>query len=84
MSDMTNLLRNVQTAEFALVEANLFLDMHPADQNALDYFRKYQQIYEKAVEAYTTAYGPLTAMQYTGGRWKWTDGPFPWEQAANA
>ncbi len=70
-------------AEFALVEANLFLDTHPTDANALEYFSKYQQIHDKAVAAYTAAYGPLTAMQHTGSRWKWTDGPFPWERAAN-
>lgn len=84
MSDMANLLREVQMAEFALVEANLFLDTHPTDTNALEYFYKYKQIHERAVEAYTAAYGPLTAMQYSGGKWKWTDGPFPWERAANA
>ncbi len=83
MCEMSNLLREVQMAEFALVEANLFLDTHPTDANALEYFSKYQQIHDKAVAAYTAAYGPLTAMQHTGSRWKWTDGPFPWERAAN-
>ena len=84
MTDMASLLREVQMAEFALVEANLFLDTHPTDTNALEYFCKYKQIHDKAVEAYNAACGPLTAMQYDGGRWKWTDGPFPWERAANA
>ena len=48
MTDMASLLREVQMAEFALVEANLFLDTHPTDANALEYFCKYKQIHEKS------------------------------------
>lgn len=84
MADRGTLLRNVQMAEFALTEANLFLDTHPTDQNALAYFRRYRQILEDAAEAYTSAFGPLTALQNEGDRWRWADGPSPWERAANA
>ncbi len=84
MADRGNLLREVQMAEFALVEANLFLDTHPTDENALAYFRRFRQIHDRAVEAYVEAFGPLTALQNEGDRWKWVDAPFPWERAANA
>lgn len=83
MTDSMSLLHDVQMTEFALIEANLFLDTHPNDMNAQEYFMKYKEMNEKAVAAYTAAHGPLTAMQYSGGKWKWTDGPFPWEQSAN-
>ena len=83
MSDRENLLRNVQIADFALVEAGLYLDTHPTDQNALEYYRSYQKELEKATAAYQAAYGPLTARANEGSRWKWVDGPAPWERAAN-
>lgn len=83
MSERSDLLRNVQTAEFALVEAGLFLDTHPDDRNALEYYQTFQKKHEKAVQDYVAAYGPLMAMQHEGSRWKWVDGPAPWERAAN-
>ncbi len=84
MADTGNLLRDVQMAEFALTEVGLFLDTHPTDENALAYHRRYRELHDRAVEAYTAARGPLTVLQPAGERWKWVDGPFPWERAANA
>lgn len=84
MAENGRLLRNVQTAAFALTEVNLFLDTHPADENALAYYRRFRLLHDRAAEAYTAARGPLTALQNEGDRWKWVDGPCPWERAANA
>ena len=78
------LMRSIQTAGFALVEANLFLDSHPLDRAALKYFEKYKAIHERLVREYVEKYGPLKALDYDGGdRWKWTDDPFPWALEAN-
>lgn len=35
------LLKRVQICDFILVETNEYLDTHPNDQAALDYFKKY-------------------------------------------
>ena len=83
MAEIGRLLRAVQTAEFALTEVGLFLDTHPEDENALAYFRRYREAHDRAAAAYTAAVGPLTALQNEGNRWKWVDGPCPWERAAN-
>ena len=40
-STRQTLMKRVQMYEFALVEANLFLDSHPDDQEALKYYSKY-------------------------------------------
>lgn len=78
------LLRSIQVADFALVEANLFLDSHPDDENALRYYARYKEILERLTNEYVRRFGPLTARQYEGwDRWKWTDEPFPWSLDAN-
>lgn len=46
--------------EFALVEANLFLDSHPDDQEALKYYSKYAGLLQEAKAAYEKQFGSLT------------------------
>ncbi|MBQ1504376.1 MAG: spore coat protein CotJB [Oscillospiraceae bacterium] len=78
------LLRAIQIADFALVEANLFLDSHPDDENALRYYGTYKKRLDELTEDYVNQFGPLTARQYEGwDRWKWVDEPFPWFPDAN-
>ena len=38
------LLDRVQMYEFAVIEANLYLDTHPQDQDALKYHDKYDYL----------------------------------------
>ncbi len=80
MSHKKQLGRNVQQTRFALIEANLYLDTHPNCQEGLAYFRKQQQLYNKAVAEYEAAYGPLRAFEQTeDSYWNWIDNPWPWE-----
>lgn len=72
----------VQMYDFALLEAAEYLDGHPNNADALDYFKKQQALYRAAADAYTKKYGPL---QYKTGNyesvWSWSDDPWPWEGA---
>ena len=77
-------LGELMALDFVYHEMHLYLDTHPEDENALAYFRRYREVYDRAAAAYTAAVGPLTALQNEGDRWKWADGPCPWERAANA
>lgn len=80
MNDRHKMLKKVQMYEFALVEANLFLDTHPTDQKALEYFKMQKKYHDEAVMEYTKKYGPLTAQNCMyENRWTWVDGPWPWE-----
>ena len=83
--DKFALLRDIQVYGCAAVEANLFLDTHPADKEAIACHAKYQHMLEEATAAYEEKYGPLTP----GGAsdcdcWSWIEGPWPWEYSANA
>ncbi|MBP1582022.1 MAG: spore coat protein CotJB [Oscillospiraceae bacterium] len=75
------LLRQIQMASFAVVEANLFLDTHPQNAEAIAYFNRYNQRKTLLCEEYTRRYGPLhlTNYQIPADTWEWVKGPWPWE-----
>ncbi len=82
--DRNALMHDIQVYGFALVEANLFLDTHPGDQEALACYNKYNRLLEEAYAAYETNYGPLTIHGGTDSEcWSWIKGPWPWEYNAN-
>lgn len=79
--DCGDLLYAVQMYGFVLDEARLFLDTHPQDQTALEYYSKYGELYRDAVAKYESSCGPLTAnspVSTMGGKWRWIDGGWPW------
>ena len=79
------LLKRVQNSNFALIEANLFLDTHPTDKAALEYFKKHQEILKQATKEFTEKYGPLKASDYEGEpSWEWISDPWPWEISKEA
>ena len=68
------LLKRVQICDFILVETNEYLDTHPNDQAALDYFKKYNEMRRTAAKEFTEKYGPLNMWDFEGGnRWNWVD-----------
>lgn len=80
MNEREMLLKRVQVCDFALNDAALFLDTNPENTEALAYYKKYLRLREEAVGAFTAKFGPLTKSDYDGGpRWKWVDGPWPWQ-----
>lgn len=78
------MLQYVRETNFALIDAGLYLDTHPCDDAAMDYFNKYQQMHKEAVEEYEKHYGPITINGVnTCDGWTWTEGPWPWEGGCN-
>ena len=80
MTEREVLLKRVQICDFALNDASLFLDTHPEDAEALAYYKKYLDMRKATVDAFQDRFGPLTKDAYDGGpRWRWVDGPWPWQ-----
>ncbi len=76
------MLHYVDMVSFAVIEANLFLDTHPDDEEALAYFRHYSKLRNKALKEYAEAYGPLTidtANMNNCETWEWVKDPWPWQ-----
>lgn len=83
MTDKQSLLRTIQSLCFTLTDTGLYLDAYDSDE-AFEYFKSVNEIYENAVKEYEKKYGPFTmgstAMYDT---WTWTETPWPWEVEAN-
>ena len=74
------MLREVDQAGFAVVDANLYLDTHPYDEEALSFYNHYRTLRLKAVKMYEEKYGPLTLDGAdTDGHWSWGSMRNPWE-----
>lgn len=81
MDEKETLMNRIRVCDFVLLETSLFLDTHPDNRMALEHYKKYQQLAKAAHEEYVKKYGPMTKGDYDGGdRWKWVDGPWPWER----
>lgn len=73
------MLRKVYETGFALDDIILYLDTHPMDMDAMNYYRFMRQANEEAVKAYEQMFGPLMANSVMGDTWSWIDNPWPWE-----
>lgn len=73
-------LHEVDKAGFMVYEAVLYLDTHPCDSEAMDYYRMAKEKYEEAVADYQEKIGPLFHAEVTcGDTFAWVEGPWPWE-----
>ena len=74
----------LQALAFAIQELALYLDTHRNDQEALELYRSYQEMYHKCMKEYTEKFQPLNhRMPAAGQCYRWLDDPWPWEYAAN-
>ena len=56
----SQLLDYITQVSFAVDEVVLYLDTHPYDRAALDYYHQAVRARENAMKAYATSCGPLT------------------------
>ena len=81
MSERERALRNIMSRDFAVIETALYLDSHPDDQAAIEYYKNAIEQRDRNTKEYEQKYGPLTynLSAVCGDRWKWTETPWPWE-----
>ena len=74
------MLKEVQIWDFASLEAAMFLDNHPTDKLALEWFEHFQSHARRAREEFENHFGPLQYQEQKGiDFWEWAEGPWPWE-----
>lgn len=82
MSNKEQLLNDIGIMSFVLVELGLYLDTHPTDRNAMEYFNHYNRIKHQMVKEFSMKYYPLTMdMAESNKEWRWGAAPLPWEGA---
>ena len=81
MNEAANMLmQRINEASFAMDDVLLYLDTHPEDLNALNYYHYVTQMRKEAMDAYESQFGPLMVddVQSTD-RWTWLTEKWPWE-----
>jgi len=75
------LLHELQTVDFVLVELTLYLDTHPEDGTALKQFSQFQRRKMVLMEQVEKTYGPLQQFggSPVGATWAWAEAPWPWQ-----
>ncbi len=80
MTERDALLRYIQVCDFAINDAALFLDTHPDDRDALEFYKKHTEMRKKAGAEFAAKYGALSHMEHAhGANWGWGGGPWPWQ-----
>lgn len=78
--EQIQLLKHISQVSFALTDTSLFLDTHPCDQDALDYYQIVKKQRQEALEEYSKKYGPLQVDRVECDKyWTWVESPWPWE-----
>ena len=78
-------LQYINEVSFSAYDTLLFLDTHPDDQDALEYYREFTQKRREALSEYGRMYGPLIAdcdYATSNNSWQWMQQPWPWEGGA--
>ena len=73
------LLRRLQELSFALVETHLYLDTHPTNRAALDYYRTTKSEYDRLSAEYEMKAPILPLVRDEDSDWRWVREPWPWE-----
>ena len=94
MNEKRRLMQVIYETGFALDDAALYLDTHPCDPEAVQFYETTRNFYQKAVSDYTSQFGPLShenaRFPASGcgcregnaegtGCWNWIQEPWPWE-----
>ena len=79
--EQKNLLFYIDAVSFEALDASLYLDTHPNDAEALEYFHHFNKARQQALHEYAVRFGPLTLNgAQTDDTWKWATQPWPWEE----
>lgn len=80
MNESAKMLREISIIDFTLVDLMLYLDAHPHDRNAMEYFNHYSRIKKQLSTEFSQRFYPLTK-DYSDcdKEWKWGNAPLPWE-----
>lgn len=74
------MLNDISIVDFVLVDLTLYLDTHPFDREAMEYFNHYARIKNKMSRDFSMRHFPLTMDQAESNKeWRWGAAPLPWE-----
>ncbi len=80
-NEQAELLTNIDAYSFAMNDINLYLDLHPDDQNMIALYNQYVNQYQTYKNEYARKYGNLdtTMANIDKDKWTWVEEPWPWQ-----
>ena len=79
MNMKASLMNQIGEASFAMDDVALFLDTHPNDMAAMQYYQNVVAMRKNAMSAYERQFGPLLIDNVSGSNWDWVTEKWPWE-----
>lgn len=80
MDNEKQMLKEISMVDFVLIDLMLYLDTHPYDRNAMEYFNHYNRIKNRMEREFSMKYFPLTKdLAESTKEWRWGMAPLPWE-----
>lgn len=80
MAGKEQMLKDIGIVDFILTEFTLYLDTHPCDRGAMEYFNHYARIKNQLEREFSRKYFPLTNdLAESDKEWRWGAAPLPWE-----
>lgn len=82
MNNREQMLKDIGIVDFTVMELTLFLDTHPYDRSAMEYFNHYNRMNTQLKKEFSRNYYPLKLdFAESNQEWRWGDAPLPWEGA---
>lgn len=79
-NDRSRMLKDISIISFVVVELTLYLDTHPHDKEAMEYFNHYARLEKQLKQDFADKYYPLNAtLSNDTKEWSWALAPMPWE-----
>ena len=80
-TEQESMLHDIGVIDFVAVEMTLYLDTHPLDREAMEYFNHYMRMKNQMMKDYAVKYGPLSlsVADTCSKEWTWALQPMPWE-----
>ena len=81
MTEKRRMLMDINVLDFTTTELREYLDTHPFDREAMEYFNHYMRMKNQMMRDYAMKYGPLSlsVADTCSKEWKWALQPMPWE-----
>ncbi|MDE7252633.1 MAG: spore coat protein CotJB [Acetatifactor sp.] len=80
MNNKDQMLRDIGIVGFTVTELALYLDTHPHDRNAIEYFNHYNRIKTQLEKEFSKKYFPIRVdLAESNQEWRWGAAPLPWE-----
>ncbi len=81
MSEAKKMLNEIGMIDFVVIEMTEYLDTHPKDKEAINYFNYYAKLKDKMMREFADKYWPLSLATADNSKneWSWVLQEPPWK-----